>query len=82
MRIRMNTSLAGPFESWDQGQEYEVDEAFGRALCADGRAEPAASPPEANRRLRTEVAGQAVETAAVRPGRAPRAGMRARDGSR
>ena len=44
MRIRMNTSLAGPFESWDQGQEYDVDEDFGRALCEDGRASPARPP--------------------------------------
>ena len=45
MRIRMNTSLAGAFESYDHGQEYDVAEDLGRALCADGRASEVAPPP-------------------------------------
>lgn len=37
-RVRMKTSMAGPFETYAHGREYDLPVALAEAFCADGRA--------------------------------------------
>lgn len=38
MKVKMNVSLEGASVSYQAGHEYDVDDAFGKALVGDGRA--------------------------------------------
>lgn len=66
MRIKMNRSLAGPDVAYRPGQEYDVDDTLGKALCADGRASQVQAEPKP-KRSQGKRGGQKAEGTSAAP---------------
>lgn len=62
MKVRMKVSLAGTEFSYYHGQEVEVPDKLGEALCSDGRAEPI--EPKSKSKAKTNGRAGAERTSA------------------
>lgn len=53
MQVRMKVAMAAADWAWAPGQEVEVSDHVGTAMCADGRAEPVGTVPAERRETAT-----------------------------
>jgi hypothetical protein len=71
VKVRMIASMAGPDESFQPGQEYDVDEQLAKAWCTEPAESPRAvyvNPPKPKRQRKPKAEAKAAGTpeAAVR----------------
>lgn len=69
MKVKFNTTAAGPDGNWHQGETYEVKDQFGWQLVKGGYATRVDAHPAEEPEIETATADPIVEKASLKRGK-------------